>query len=458
MKNLVIALVILLLFVSPSTVKADIAPPAQPPGVNPVPGTENTQVRMVSEIVVMDVLPDSPPISFGRARVTADFTMHNTGTKPELMDVRFPVSVNDGRGNYPEIKDLTVKVDGVSTPTQRISLEDLNYGSRQTQWAQFKVNFPPGKDVSIVVRYTLEAVVQEPFIWFDYIFSTGAGWQGNIGSAELVVTLPYEINNQNVVFTDSKDYSGTTQGAKINGNEMRWSYKNFEPTDQDNFKIELVMPKTWQDILDERAYVKLHPKDGEAWGRLGKLYKQITFSPKGRGFRMYGASFDEGAQLLYHLSVQAYEKAVVYKPDDPLWHAGFADLLGYYAYYANFEGIPTTSEAVRSLQEIQTALALAPIDAKIHEIADELTFFFPDGIIWNGDVYNYPWLTATPLPPTPTFEILIPTDTPTLATPTERVLPTTTKTPSPDSKPGLPLCGSFLIIPLGLFLLWLKRA
>jgi hypothetical protein len=217
------------------------------------------------------------------------------------------------------------------------------------------------------------------------------------------------------------------------------------------------MPKVWQDILTEQEYIKNHSKDGESWGRLAKLYKSITFSPKGRGFRMYGASFDDGAQLLFHLSVQAYEKAVTYKPDDPLWHAGFADLLGYYAYYAKFEGFDTRQEIVRSLQEIQSALVLAPTDSKINEIADELMFFFPEGFVREGEVFKYPWLTATPGLPTPTLEILIPTETPTLATPTESVLPTITKTPSPESKPGFPLCGSILIIPLGLFLLWLKR-
>ena len=457
MKRLVIALVLIILLAFPSIVKADVAPPEQPPGTNPEPGSEVTQVRMVAETVLIDVLADAPEKSLGQAKVSADFTMHNLGDQSETMMVRFPISANDGFGHYPEIKDLLVKVGDTPVSVQKISGTDPNYGTDQVPWVEFTVTFPAGQDVKIQVDYTLEATGQMPFIWFNYIFSSGAGWKGTIGNADLIVRLPYAANNQNVVVNTDPDYIVTSLGGVITGNEIHWAYKDLEPTAEDNFKIEMVAPSVWQEVLKEQAYVAQNPKDGEAWGMLGKLYKQLTFSPKGRGFR---SDIDEGVRALYQLSQQAYEKAVTLKPDDPLWHAGYADLLGYYAYYANYFGVNTTEDALHAMREIQKALKLAPNDIQVQQIAGEIVYFFPDGMVQNGSSYNYPWLTATPIPATPTIEILTLTETPTpgltAVSNTQAAAPpqTSVTSPVPSAKPILPFCGSILLFPLGLFLLW----
>jgi hypothetical protein len=65
---------------------------------------------------------------------------------------------------------------------------------------------------------------------------------------------------------------------------------------------------------------------------------------------------------------------VTLKPEDPLWHAGYADFLGYYAYYAKYFGFETTAEAQQAMREIQKALDLAPRDTKVQEIASEIAF------------------------------------------------------------------------------------
>jgi hypothetical protein len=77
---------------APASVRADVAPPAYPPGSNPEPGSEITQVRMMAETVLIEVLQSDN----NQARVTADFTMRNLGTAAESMGVRFPLSADDG--------------------------------------------------------------------------------------------------------------------------------------------------------------------------------------------------------------------------------------------------------------------------------------------------------------------------------------------------------------------------
>ncbi len=255
----------------------------------------------------------------------------------------------------------------------------------------------------------------------------------------------------------------TTPGGALAGNEIKWRFENFEPGYEDDFEISLVMPSVWQKVLNERRNVSNNPNDGEAWGRLGKLYKEIFFYR--RGFR-----HDAGGQEIYRLSVEAYEKAVTLLPDDGLWHAGFADLLAVHAYYASWEGGDATPEALRSMQEIDIALELAPNDPKVKEIAEKIYSFFPDAVDLLESGYDFLWLTATPLPPTPTIAAPVePTampeatstapaaETPFDSTQGEPV-PTREAAPAPTAVPPRarnPLCGSLLIVPLGL--VWLAR-
>lgn len=400
MKRLSIIFLILILFAFPSTALADVAPPANPPGSNLQPGSETTQVRMMAETVLVDIQSDTTPGSLGRARVTADFTMRNLGAVSESMAVRFPISANDGRGQYPEITDLAIQVNGKQVPFQRANYPDIRYYNqdRDVPWAEFDVTFPVGQDVAIQVAYTLNGSGYSPFTAFYYILETGAGWKDTIGSADIILRLPYPASPQNVIMDLEIGWAGTPSGGVIQGNEVRWHFDNFEPGPNgsdaavQNMEFALVAPVAWQTVLKERTNVAKHPNDSEAWGRLAMAYKQIFLM--GKGYRT-----DAGGEELYQLSITAYEKCLALKPDDAQWHAGFADLLASRSDWDSWDG--PTSDAYRALDEIHIALELAPNDAKVLEIAQNISYMFPDGISQNGSGYDFPWLTATPLPPTP---------------------------------------------------------
>lgn len=439
---------------------ADVAPPSLPPGANPQPEADITEVRMMSEIVTIEILEDTPEGSLGQAKVTASFNMRNLGDETESMAVRFPISASDGFGRFPEISDMQVKVDGRLVETWKIEGEDPSGYDYSVPWMAFNVTFRPATDVTIQVTYTLEASGEIPFVGFSYVFSTGASWKGTIGSATLFVRFPYDVDSLNVL----PSYTGNVfPDHQLSGRELKWAFTDFEPQPGDNFKISIVAPSIWQDVLLERNNVTVKSTDGEAWGRLAKLYKELAFSSRRRGFRYGNIAEDEGAQNLVNLSISAYEKALQRKPFDPLWHAGFADLLGYYASYAGHEGLDTRAEAVRALQEIQTALEYGPNDDKVLEIADSLTYELEGAILKAGDHYEFPWLTATPLLiATPAFEEA--------STPTNEVIPSFTPTATPategiennEKKDGTavsnPICGSVIFVPLVLlFGLFIKR-
>ncbi len=447
-KKAVVAIVLLALLARPSPARADIAPPSPPPGSNVQPGTETTQVRMLAETVLIEVRPGSGEKDLGLARVTADFTMQNTGDNPETMAARFPIAADDGWGKVNLIADLRIRVAGQTVPTRRITGKDPNHmGSQELPWAEFDVTFPPHEEVAIQAQYTLQGGGEYPFSQFTYILSTGAGWKDTIGSADIIVQLPYEASTENVL-AGSSISAGTTSGGRIDGTVIRWHYDNLEPTYNDNFEIDLVTPSTWQKLLAEQENVALHPSDGESWGRIGMLCKQMAYSSRGKGFR--AGELDAGAAQLYQEAVQAYDKAVTLLPKDALWHAGYAELLGYHAFFEGLAGVNTDEEAAHSFSELQLAQQLAPDNPQVQQISEELSGFFPGGTTPHQSQSE---LTAKAALNTPAPSQTAVSEA--NATPATEIIPSSTAEARPTSLPSKPtstLCGSALLIPVTLLL------
>jgi tetratricopeptide (TPR) repeat protein len=474
MKKLTVIFLLLVLFAFPMSALADVAPPYNPPGSNVEPGSETTQVRMVAETVVISVRSDITPGSLGSARVTADFKMHNTGSQAENLAVRFPISSDDGRGAFPELSDLGVKVEGSQIPFRRVNYPDVRYGNDNVPWAEFDINFPAGQDVNIEVAYDLNGSGYYPFTAFYYILHTGAGWKDTIGSADIILRMPYPANVQNVIMNFEIGWAETTGGGVFQGNEVRWHFENFEPGDGpvQDMEFALVAPAVWSSVVTEQKNVAKNPNDGEAWGRLAKAYKESYFPTK--GYRT-----DKGGIQVYQASLDAYQKCLTLLPDDAQWHAGYADLLASRAYWDQ----PVNSisdDALHALEEMRTALQLAPNDPKVLQVAENISYMFPDEMTKNDSggytFHGLPEATATPLSnplaaPTQT-ETLIPaatatspaTETPApqatatpLSQPTSTPPVTSTPQPTvPESKPASPLCGTAGLIPLAA-IIWLKR-
>ncbi|MCJ7622477.1 MAG: hypothetical protein MUO76_03165 [Anaerolineaceae bacterium] len=460
---LAIALLLIVIFMVTTPAYADIAPPEQPPGSNLLPEGESTQVRMMAETVLLDVQADAPADSLGQARVTASFSMRNLGTSPETMGVLFPLGADDGFYNIYEINDLKASVNGSAVAVRRIMLVGSG-DDEELPWAEFDVTFPAGQDVLIDVTYTLRGTGEYPYISFGYLLHTGAGWKDSIGSVDLIVRLPYEANAYNVFIDSSPGWGQTSSGATLSGRDISWHYDDLEPERYHNLSIVLVMPPAWGKVLTEQANVARNPQDGEAWGRLGKIYKEISRLRR-------GTRYDASGLELFNLSMDAYEQAVRLLPNDALWHAGFAELL-FDHYYFSERSNTKQMGMLRALQELALAYELNQSEPFILDLLDEVHYSIPEGLSLDGDNYTFLWLTATPtfLPNIP------PTDTPSPATlpptltpePSFTVVPDSalditatltlttvpTSLPTEDSSesssgPSFPLCGStLLVIPL----------
>lgn len=459
-------LILFALFPPSRAVRADVAPPEAPPGTTLLPGEETTQVRMVAESVTLTISEAKNAI----AKTEAVFTMRNLGATEEKMMVRFPLSFfngnSDGFGNFPEINAIQVKVNGKNVSTRReiqpFAASEYSYPERdELPWSVFEVTFPPNQDVSIEVAYDVYGYGYYPYEVFKYVLETGAGWNGTIGSAEIIVRLPYEASEQNLDLTGQAGYGETSPNGVLSGNEIRWSFKDFEPTFEDNVELVVVTPSLWKKIMGEKSNVEKNPNDGEAWGRLAKAYKEVILMPKG------WLRNDDAGRELFSLSKDAYERCLALLPDDPLWQYGYADLLWAHYYFDIYFSTQPDTEGVlpAALKSLQAALALDPDLQQAKDLLNFISYSVPGAVQRNDDgTFTMLGLTATPLPPTPYGGL--PTETP-LSTPQAVSTPQTLSTPTVGSAPtepsssgnANPLCGSAAVLPLlvGLILMTKRK-
>ena len=458
MRTRVILLVVLLTVAASLprvAVRADIAPPKTPPGTTLLPGEETTQVRMLAETVTLVVSRDPLDATGATAKTQALFTMRNLGATEETMQVRFPLSFfdgsSDGRFEYPEIPSIGVRVDGRGVQTRR-ELQPAFGGSaayrerEEIPWAVFDVTFPPSQDVMVEVTYTVRGYGYYPQTTFEYILETGAGWNSTIGSADIIVQMPYEASERNVLVHESTLTSASTPGGVLSGNEIRWHYEDLEPTRDSNIQVIIASPALWESVLKETGIVTRNPGDGEAWGRLAKAYKEAARLPKG------WLRDDPAGREMLDLSKNAYERCLALLPRDPLWHYGFADLLWseYYWDVRASGGADSRGMLPRALAELQTTLALDPNNSLAKDLLEWIRSDVPGAVQLDGDRYVFLALTATPMPPTPyggypsATPQATPADTPT----PPRAADVPAQPPSSQPFARNPLCGGGLLLVL----------
>jgi len=383
---------------SPGQVRADIAPLRLPGGAALDPGDATTMVRMVAETVTLQVAPPNQE-PFIEAQVSAEFTMRNMGDAVEQILVGFPLSCDwcmvDETGYPEEIDDLMVYVNTQQVATHR---EELTFQSSSqllsVSWAVFTITFPPGEDVFIRVTYTAGGTgeVSDSYRTFTYTLVTGAGWYDTIGSVDIIARLPYPANELNT-WLDRSGLTGDalTVSPTISGTDLRWYFEDLEPTQ--DYELTIVHPWQWFSAQVEEENVRLNPQDGEAWGRLGRAYKQML---------KYSAMIrmDSVTEEIYARAVDAYGHATTLLPDDPLWHAGFAELLFLHVYWVDYMGnwdypLDDLSDLTRAVDEVRRSLAIDPENELALDILERVNFAFPDAVrIIDGEV-SYPILTST---------------------------------------------------------------
>ena len=371
------------------------APPEAAGGGNP--GTEEgTQVQMVRERVVLTLSPDG-----SKATVQGVYIMRNQGEGEETLAVHYPLRSLFDQCEGEEIEGLRVWVNDRPVSTRRVEGRPIPaHCDAPSPWAAFEATFPPGEEVTLRVTYQQATWGYSPYRVLTYILETGAGWRGRIEEAEIRVRLPYTATEETIPLGKSFwGYGrGTTPGARLEGQEVVWHFRDLEPTREHNIFLLFLQPDYWQEIQRRRRAVQDNPQDGEAWGFLGLAIKKALLLP-GPGYPM---RFDDpGAQSLLQEALQAYAKAVTLKPQDPDWHFGYGQLLAVAASHAQ-DPAQRAAWLERAVQEFRQTLALKPGHEKTLEFYNEMSWLLEGWMKKRGEVFVYPGLTATPTLPRPT--------------------------------------------------------
>jgi hypothetical protein len=373
---------------------------------------------MASERVVIEVQP-APSPDFAIGKVTADFNMRNTGSAPETMQVRFPLAdpsgMGDRSGRFPEVVGFAVSAGGTSLPTTVITTTNPQGDGDPVRWAAFDVTFPPDQDLAINVTYSITSTGYSPSARFAYVLETGAGWNGPIGSADVIVRLPYPATTDNVFQAEDL----TRPGAQLVENEVRWHWDNLEPKSSDNVYLTTLVPQVWQRILDARTLIIDQAQYAPNYSALAEAYQAAIT----RRFPI-----DEGDPFA-KLADETMRQATTLDPNSAPLRATHARLI--WDQMAVMAGLTQDDPNLqRVLSELAVALAIEPQNAEAQALLAEIRTNV------EGDV-TLPTVQLTPTPQAPS------------PVPPTTVPSTPTTPPAPaDTGSNLPLILLLVGVPL----------
>ncbi len=279
--------VCLAVFVGADTL-ADIAPAPLSGGKNlTFKGNAKTKVAMVDEVVKLKLSRET-------CRIDVVFTMKNTGTKAETMQVGFP-------HEYPgEFEDFKAAVDDKPVVVKAAAESESDSSSSFSTpkrweliyWKAWQMTFAPDKPVKIAVSYStklrkgsmgtvvmspvarliLESVAKEdqPALQkrldsrdTTYILRSKNHWSGPIGRCRIEVTF------------DGMTADNLTPGslrfeqfaATVTRDKVVWDLKDYEPKDDVDLTITPEITRTAMLQLLENVQ-KQHPHDPSVTGTL----------------------------------------------------------------------------------------------------------------------------------------------------------------------------------------------
>jgi len=375
---LLIGILLLLMGIPRSDAKADVGLPPAHPGYSLSPGDYETNVQMVSEVV--EIIIDEGPL---KASVEASFQMRNNGAEDEDIEVWFPfgeVIHHAKKERVFQVADFQAWVDGKEMD---IIIEQSD--EWKLIWAHWPVSFPNGESIEILVSYNLNPSMDNTPGWcgrFDYILETGAGWQGAIETAEIIIQAPYPLEELDVLLGFGDPFFANPEGYAIDHTEIRWTFSSLEPTEGDNINFSLLDPGTWQAIYDSYKSLEISPGDWEAHESLARglsIWQGIQASAEFHGFS--AASLD--TEAIENLIAESWIKTLELSPPD----AGpYRTALWY------FKGHPHFIEPYRMQNFFNKAIELFPEDQQINELYEEA---LARGLIIEGAA------SISPTPPLP---------------------------------------------------------
>jgi hypothetical protein len=227
----------------------------------------------------------------------AVFVMNNPSDSPQEVLVGFPMHSGDAWDMAPD--PLTISFNGGSAEKMAASGEmEHPLTPKFWMWHTHKHSFAPGKTV-VEVNTVLRASLLKGGTPYEecllYCIESGGKWAGEIGAEDVAIVFPSAIRDDQIV-------EAKPAGAKIEGNRVSWSFKNFKPKGNE-FDVKLIYARP--DVLDKieqlRNEHKQQPQSATAAIKLAKHLLALTDGYSNSGFppwRLTQEEYTETAMLI----------------------------------------------------------------------------------------------------------------------------------------------------------------
>jgi hypothetical protein len=245
---------------------ADIAP-AQFVGSG-ITTTEDTSIEMKSAVV--EIIQGNP------CKLSAQFQMQNRAAEEKEVTVGFPMPPFDA----PKKLMMTIagKKERAEGPLKAAAggLHPLS----DWVWYHRKHKFSPGEttvavDSALRASLVYAAPYRESIL---YCIQTGGQWAGSIGNEKVTVRFPQAIQPDQLVEVKPK-------GHVIQGNEIRWEFKNLEPVEHaHDIKVTYIRPDVMQVIARLRDAAKKKPDETKPALVLARHLLALGYSKSNCGF------------------------------------------------------------------------------------------------------------------------------------------------------------------------------
>lgn len=258
-----------------SAVSADVSPMSYS-GMSLAPAQAG-DIRMLHETVDIHVLTEGKDLPYRyTCRVSAEFRMINDGDSTITLLVGFPVQPFIGeqfkeKHINEDIYEFSVVVNGEEIgdlSTQTISGPFFG-GLRDDGgaiWFGWTNVFEPG-ETKISVGYKILSRPNRMFdaSIIDYSLYSGSLWNGTIGTAEIRVHFPVDVDDDLVktVYPSDPHFSGRT---------ITWTFTDFEPTFRDNVTVDFMSLSCHEDIRSARERLAEDPDNAENKIALAEAY------------------------------------------------------------------------------------------------------------------------------------------------------------------------------------------
>lgn len=262
--------------------KADVGPPPiYSQGGILQTDAEATSVSMVAEDVTLKYGQPEGENSWDMVmpvHVTAHFTMRNTGTEDETLQVFFPSDdsafIGGWEGDYAVISNFTVNGQSIDASELGSVGAMINGESKSINAYQWTERFPAGEDTEISISYDGASGKDYEVYYLTYVLGTGRGWKGPIGAGTITFELPDALASYSVV-QEAPLQTENEFPFSVSGSAITITFENYEP-DPDTT---IILGVYDFDLVEQSEHLMSLPKNFQNTLSLAGVLRQLSGGP-----------------------------------------------------------------------------------------------------------------------------------------------------------------------------------